>query len=60
MNREQAEAQITRLVTQVDAIRESKVLSEDERSRLLDNIGTELIKMKEITGPRFIIGTSKM
>ena len=58
MNKEEAEVEIVRLVTLMDKVR----LEPSGRARRAKekSIDQDIIKLKAITGPRHITGTSKL
>lgn len=58
MNKEEAEIEIVLCVRQVDAIRESDLSDVDKADRM-SVVDKQIKKLKEITGPRHIIGVSR-
>lgn len=58
MNKEEAETEIVLCVRQIDAIRESN-LSEAVKADRMSVVEKQIKKLKEITGPRHIIGVSR-
>lgn len=58
MNKEEAETEIVLCVRQIDALRESNLLEVDKTDRIHE-VSSKIKKLKEITGPRHIVGISR-